>query len=176
MFSFKNLEGVRNTVKNLESLEGKVFTREGNTNWKGLYFTLYVPIFGDPYFAYCDRDGNPKIKTGKGYDNGHEFSTVGGGVLAKNDIIEIGEREMTEFLNLSGVSLTIEKCESTDFENKPKWIGKWYNTEGMLVATTEYKRKKDAIAQLKAEPTRKLVMYRVGKVFSVDMPIVEKEV
>lgn len=169
---------------NIKSLEGKIFKRK----WWGkndLCFTLHRPKLGSSYFAYCDREGNLKKKTGHGFKSNNEFSTVGNGVLMKTDIIEIEEIKMAtvEFLSVGGAKVTIDACDEveitpvkSDLETKPKWIGKWYSLDGAHIKTTEYKKRKDGIKELKLAPSRTLVLYKAEKIITVDMPIKEEEV
>ena len=185
LITYRDLEGKYQSVCREAShrIDGKIFKRKG---WHDdISFTLHIPTTGRSYFAYCDREGNLKKKTGQGFANGHEFSTVGNQVVMSNDIIEIGEVKMAtvEFLSVGGAKITIDPCDEveitpvkSDLETKPKWIGKWYRANGEVIKTVSYMKRKDAIKELKESPTRTLVMYKAEKVITVDMPIKEEEV
>jgi hypothetical protein len=185
LMTYSDINGKFMSVSNERDhlIKGKIFKRRG---WHDdISFTYYVPEEGYPYFAYCDSEGTLKPKTGQGKTNGHEFSTVGSNVLINSDIIEIGEVKMatTEFLSVGGGKVTIDACDEveitpvkSDLDKKPKWVGKFYNIHGEHIKTVNYKKRKDAIKELKLTPTRTLVLYKAEKVLTIDMPVKEEEV
>ena len=170
--------------KQMGAIAGKIFKRKSWSEDAPLRFALYVPILGEPYFAYCNMDGIFKPKTGFGYEHkGHQFSTVGEGVLKSTDIIEIKKAEkMVETINVVGGTITISECAETNvvhktaLETKPKWGAKWYDVKGDHIKSTFYAKKKDALAELKLAPSRTLVLYKMVEVITVDMPLKIEEV
>lgn len=165
------------------AIRNKVFKRAA---WADkLYFTLYHNPNEKPYFAYCDREGNFKLKTGNGFNSGHKYSTVGEGVLEKTDIIEIDKKEDkmdTKTINMVGGTIEITPCEikkeeyKPAFETKPKWGAKWYDIKGEHIKTTFYAKKKEALAELKLAPSRTLVLYKIAEIITIDMPLKIEEV
>lgn len=176
-----NDEGQMRAIKN------KIFKRGGWSS--GLYFAHCYEPREPSYFAYCDRKGNFKLKTGNGFNSGHKYSTVGEGVLEKTDIIEIDKKEdemakATDLttINLVGTTIRIGECESEKeeykpaFETKPKWGAKWYDIKGEHIKTTFYAKKKEALAELKLAPSRTLVLYKIAEIITIDMPLKIEEV
>jgi len=158
--------GMTIDIKNKQQIGaiiGKKFKREAWTPQSvPLLFSIYVPVFGEPYFAYCDEHGLFK----SGY-KGDKFSRVGQGVLESTDIIEIKKVEKME-TTINTVDVTVTMCES---KAKPKWCAKWYDVNGAEIQTTFYYKKKQALIDLKASPTTTLVLYKMNKIITVDMPL-----
>ena len=188
LLQYSDLNGKTQSSTHVENLGGKIYKRK---SWgcDSLFFSLHIPTNDEaPYFAYCDKYGVFKEKTGfSGNHIGREYSTVGEGVLKKTDIIEIkkvekmAKADLTATINLVGTTITVGECTPMDdikseFETKKKWAGDFYNEFGVHVEHGEYRRKKDATKVLKRFPTRTLVLYKMVEVITVDMPLKVEEV
>ena len=183
---FIDLWGVTNTVTDLRLIEGRIFRRrawmDADSSTKDLCFYFRACVDdkdNPPYFAYCNAYGEFKLKSGYGYSSKHTYSTVGNSVLRSTDLFEVLKKgkEMTETINLSGVSVVVSDCkdnvEKTDLETRKKWLAVWYDADGAEVGRSLYDRKRDVKTDLKKHFDRTVVLYKRAKILSIDLPVNE---